>query len=107
MAVAATAREVILHGLVVPSLVAAILALAPAAHASSPDQSWIAGLYDNADFDDVILFITSGLGGLGGLGATNLGTAALLAGAGNGILPLSRLLSNSSSQSVVDARDDD
>ena len=59
---AATAREVILHGLVVPSLVAAILALAPAAHASSPDQSWIAGLYDNADFDDVILFITSGLG---------------------------------------------
>ena len=62
MAVAATAREVILHGLVVPSLVAAILALAPAAHASSPDQSWIAGLYDNADFDDVILFITSGLG---------------------------------------------
>ena len=59
---AATAREVILHRLVVPSLVAAILALAPAAHASPPDQSWIAGLYDNADFDDVILFITSGLG---------------------------------------------
>ena len=43
-------------------LAAAILALAPAAQASPPDQSWISGLYDNADFDDVVLLITSNLG---------------------------------------------
>jgi len=45
-------------------LVLAALALTPAAYASPPDQTWVAGLYDNADFDDVVLFITSGLGGV-------------------------------------------
>ena len=49
----------ILHRVVGLSLIAAILALAPAAHASPPDQSWIPGLYDNADFDDIVLLITS------------------------------------------------
>jgi len=44
------------------SLVATILVLAPAAYASPPDETWIAGIYDNADFDDVVLFVTSGLG---------------------------------------------
>jgi len=53
---------VILHRLVGLCVVAAIVALTPAAHASPPDQTWIGGLYDNADFDDVILFIVSGLG---------------------------------------------
>ena len=46
------------------SLVTAVLALAPVAHASPPDQSWIPGLYDNADFDDVVLLITSHLGAI-------------------------------------------
>src|SRR5262249_27775518 len=55
------AREVVLHRLVVLSLGAAVLALAPVAHASPPHQTWIAGLYDNADFDDVVLLITSNL----------------------------------------------
>jgi hypothetical protein len=59
--VTAIVRDV-LHRFVGLSLVAAVLALAPAAHASPPDQTWIPGLYDNADFDDVILFITSALG---------------------------------------------
>jgi|SRR6266436_6649671 len=45
-------------------LVMTALALTPAAYASPPDQTWIAGLYDNADYDDVVLFITSGLGGI-------------------------------------------
>ena len=45
-------------------LVTALLALVPAAHASPPDQSWIPGLYDNADFDDVILLLTSGHGAI-------------------------------------------
>jgi len=30
-------------------------ALTPAAHASPPDQTWIAGLNDNADCDDAVL----------------------------------------------------
>ena len=60
--VAAIARLAIPQRLFVLSLITAVLALAPVAHASPPDQTWIAGLYDNADFDDVILFITSGLG---------------------------------------------
>jgi|SRR5262245_9797331 len=58
---AAMVRELLLRRLVGLILVAAIVALAPAAHASPPDQTWIAGLYDNADFDDVILLITSNL----------------------------------------------
>ena len=58
VAVASTVREVILDRLVGLCLVAALLALAPAAHATPPDQSWITGLYDNADFDDVILLLT-------------------------------------------------
>jgi len=40
-------------------LVGLMLALAPLAQASPPDQSWLAGLYDNADYDDVVLSITS------------------------------------------------
>jgi len=55
---------VILHRLVIVGLVVALLALAPVAHASPPDQSWIAGLYDNGDFDDVVLLITGDLGAI-------------------------------------------
>jgi len=57
-------REVTLHRFVGLGLVAVVLALAPAAHASPPDQSWIPGLYDNADFDDVVLLITSNFGAI-------------------------------------------
>src|SRR5437016_4630650 len=60
--VVVVAREIVLQRLVGLGLVAAVLALAPSADASPPDQTWIAGLYDNADFDEVILFITTGLG---------------------------------------------
>ena len=64
VAVAAIVREVTLDRFVGLGLVAVVLALAPAAHASPPDQSWIPGLYDNADFDDVVLLITSNLGAI-------------------------------------------
>jgi hypothetical protein len=50
--------SVMLRRLVGLCLVAAVSALAPAAHASPPDESWMPGLYDNADFDDVILLVT-------------------------------------------------
>lgn len=39
-------------------LVLAILTLAALAHASPPDETWWPGIYDAADFDDVILLIT-------------------------------------------------
>jgi hypothetical protein len=49
-----------LHRLLVAIIVAAALfCLAPTAHGSPPDQTWIGGFYDNADFDDVVLLITS------------------------------------------------
>ena len=34
-------------------------ALLPLAHASPPDQTWIGGFYDDADYDDVELLVTS------------------------------------------------
>jgi hypothetical protein len=41
----------------------ALLIIAPVtlAHASPPDQTWLAGVYDQADFDDVVGLLTSAL----------------------------------------------
>jgi hypothetical protein len=38
------------------------IALPALAHASPPDSTWIAGLYDDADSDDVIVRVTSAAG---------------------------------------------
>jgi hypothetical protein len=43
-------------------LVASLLALTPMAYASPPDPSWISGFYDDADFDDVVDYLTSASG---------------------------------------------
>jgi hypothetical protein len=44
-------------------LVAGLMAaLTPLAQATPPDQTWISGIYDNADYDDVVLSITSAVG---------------------------------------------
>ncbi len=43
-------------------LVAVVGILTPIAQASPPDPSWIRGMYDDNDFDDVIALITSGSG---------------------------------------------
>jgi hypothetical protein len=41
-------------------LISAILGSIPAlAHASPPDPTWIPGIYDDADFDDVVGLVTS------------------------------------------------
>ena len=32
--------------------------LPPLAHASPPDPSWVAGFWDDADYDDVVLAVT-------------------------------------------------
>ena len=44
---------------IVVVLVGALLSLAPLAHASPPDATWIPGFYDDADYDDVVLAVTS------------------------------------------------
>jgi hypothetical protein len=43
-------------------LVGLIVALTPMAYASPPDPSWIRGVYDGADFDDVVILLGSGVG---------------------------------------------
>src|SRR5262245_3167569 len=40
-------------------VLAVVAGLVPLAHASPPDPTWIAGFYDGADFDDVVLAIIS------------------------------------------------
>src|SRR6266436_135214 len=43
-------------------LVALMLTLTPLAYATSPDPTWIAGFWDDDDFDDVVGYITSAAG---------------------------------------------
>jgi hypothetical protein len=43
-------------------LVALILTLTPLAYADPPDPTWITGLWDDDDFDDVVGYITSAAG---------------------------------------------
>jgi hypothetical protein len=49
---------------IVPTLVlvALILTLTPLAHADLPDPTWISGIWDGDDFDDVVGYITSAAG---------------------------------------------
>jgi hypothetical protein len=42
-------------------LVALMSSLTPLAHASPPDQHWRGSLYDNADYDDVVLAVADGV----------------------------------------------
>ena len=46
-------------------LLGAVAALAPLAYATPPDPTWIGGFWDDADHDDVIVLITSGVGAIG------------------------------------------
>ena len=43
-------------------LVVAMMSLAVLAYAIPPDPDWISGLWDNGDYDDIILLVTSGVG---------------------------------------------
>lgn len=40
-------------------LVASLATLAPLAYSSPPDPSWIPGVYDDDDFDNVVITLTS------------------------------------------------
>src|SRR5215468_2781147 len=46
-------------GLSVMLLTLVIIAPVTLAHASPPDPTWLAGVYDQADFDDVVRLLTS------------------------------------------------
>ena len=50
--------------LLVVLLLIAPVALPGLAHASPPDPTWIQGIYDDADGDDVVTLIASGTGHL-------------------------------------------
>jgi hypothetical protein len=46
----------------VPTSLLPVCLLALLAYASPPDPSWIRGIYDGGDFDDVVILVTSGTG---------------------------------------------
>ena len=48
--------------LVTVLLLGALVSLGPMALASPPDQIWIGGVFDGADFDDVVAIVTSSEG---------------------------------------------
>ena len=53
-------------------LVLVLGTLAPLAHASAPDPSWISGIYDGADYDDVVALITCATGAVSPLRIADL-----------------------------------
>src|SRR5580765_5579474 len=44
------------------SSVALQAVLVPRAHASPPDPTYLAGIWDNADYDDIVILVTSSTG---------------------------------------------
>jgi len=68
------------RGLAVLVLASALLTLAALAHASPPDPTWLPGLYDDADYDDVVLLVTSSVGDLGAGPPTQIRPLPLLVG---------------------------
>lgn len=45
-------------------LIVALALLGPLAHASPPDPSWVPGIYDAADYDDVVVLVGFGTEGV-------------------------------------------
>jgi hypothetical protein len=45
--------------LVALAVVTVLVSLRALAYADPPDQSWIGGFYDDADYDDVVILVTS------------------------------------------------
>ncbi len=66
-------------GLSAMLLVLLIIAPVTLAHASPPDQTWLAGVYDQADFDDVIGLLTSALDATDSIAAPEAGACFALA----------------------------
>lgn len=53
------------RGVLVGSVLLVLTALPSLAYASPPDPSWIPGLYDDADYDDVVVLVTAGIAWVG------------------------------------------
>jgi len=49
----------VIRRLILLVIAGATIGLTPAAFACPPDQHWVSGLYDDADYDDVVLAVTS------------------------------------------------
>src|SRR5262252_4160037 len=62
-----------------PSIVVTLILIAPIAFASPPDPSWIAGIYDGADGDDVVALVYE----TAGVEAVSLGSSLPLPRASN------------------------
>ena len=62
-----------LKTLMMSAALSALMISGALAQASPPDQTWIAGLYDNADYDDVVLSITSAVGAVDSLTCRHTG----------------------------------
>src|SRR5215470_10199750 len=85
--VSGEARMPILDRLQVPRLpclsitLVALLTIVPVtlAHASPPDQTWLAGIYDQADFDDVVGLLTSALDATDSTAAPEAGACFVVA----------------------------
>jgi len=61
-----------LHRPLLVALALVLAALPALAHATPPDPSWIPGLYDDADDDDVIVLVTSATGDVPGATSPDL-----------------------------------
>ncbi len=57
-------------------LVALLVGLVALAYASPPDETWLPGLYDNADYDDVVIALTSAVGAADGTPTPDLAPTA-------------------------------
>ena len=55
-------KRLSLRRLVAQVVAGVAVPVVPLAYASPPDPTWIAGIYDNADYDDVVLAIASAEG---------------------------------------------
>jgi hypothetical protein len=42
-------------------LLATLTGLVPLAYASPPDPAWVSGFYDDADYDDVVVVVTTSI----------------------------------------------
>src|SRR5262245_25201003 len=48
-----------MRALCLSSLIIALTCLVPFVHASPPDPSWVAGIYDAADFDEIVAVVAA------------------------------------------------
>ncbi len=54
-------------------LIALLVGLTPLASASPPDQSWLGGFFDDADYDDVVISVTSAVSAIESLAVHDIG----------------------------------